>query len=113
MMSRKRQGAIGVARAIAYYTGLGYTVFVPVADCARYDLIVDTGERLLRVEVKTSSQVKGEFTLRTMGGNQSWSGIIKKLSEADCDKVFLHHVGTGKEREFDISELAGRSSVKL
>jgi hypothetical protein len=74
---------------------------------------VDTGERLLCVEVKTSSQAKGEFTLRTMGGNQSWNGIIKRLSEADCDKLFLYHVGTGKERESDIAELAGRSSVRL
>jgi hypothetical protein len=113
MINKKRQGAIGIARAIAYYTESGCAVFVPVSDFSRYDLIVDTGERLERVEVKTSSQASREFTLRTMGGNQSWNGVAKHLSPDDCEKVFLVHTSTGVQREFDISDLAGRSTIRL
>ena len=51
----RQQGAIGVARAVAYFAAKGYAVFVPVADVCRYDIVVDTGERLLRVEVKTTN----------------------------------------------------------
>jgi hypothetical protein len=113
VINKKKQGAIGIARAIAYYTELGCGVFLPVSDFSRYDLIVDTGARLERVEVKTSSQTNREFTLRTMGGNQSWNGVAKHLSPVDFDKVCLVHIGTGAQREFDISELAGRSTIRL
>ncbi|WP_426513126.1 group I intron-associated PD-(D/E)XK endonuclease [Dactylosporangium sp. McL0621] len=53
-MNRKQQGDLGVAMAIAYYTRTGYAVSVPLTDNTRYDLIIDGGERLLRVQVKTT-----------------------------------------------------------
>ena len=73
-MNSRRQGAIGVGLAVAYYASKGYAVFVPVADASRYDLLVDTGEQILRVEVKTTQSRQGTVSLRTMGGNRSWSG---------------------------------------
>jgi PD-(D/E)XK endonuclease len=75
-MSFRSQGALGIGRAIAHYSAKGYAVFVPVADVSRYDLIIDTGDRLLRVEVKTTTQLNGEVSLRTMGGNTSWNGLL-------------------------------------
>src|SRR5215467_1759420 len=87
-LNTKRQGAIGVGHAIAHYSACGFAVFVPVAAIARYDLLVDTGERILRVEVKTTRQTDGEIDLRTRGGNRSWNGEVKRLSALDCDVVF-------------------------
>lgn len=66
----RQQGAIGIGRAIAYYSAQGYAVFVPVSDISRFDLVVDTGSRLLRVEVKTSRQASGEIDLRIHGGTE-------------------------------------------
>jgi hypothetical protein len=109
----RAQGAVGIGRAIAHYSGMGYAVFTPVSDVSRYDLVVDTGERLMRVEVKTTTQPKGEVSLRTMGGNRSWGGVIKRVSSADCDVVFAVNLNTGAEREFSICELEGKSSVTL
>ena len=94
-MNPRSQGALGIGRAIARYSAKGYAVFVPVADVSRYDLIVDTGERLLRVEVKTTTQLNGEVSLRTMGGNTSWNGIVKRISGDDCDVVFAVNLNTG------------------
>ena len=112
-MNSRQQGAIGVGRAIAHYSSKGYAVFIPVSDVSRYDLIVDTGEKLLRVEVKTTRSVRNDVSLRTLGGNQSWSGEIKRISSSDCDIVFVVNLNTGTEREFLASELEGRSTVKV
>lgn len=38
--------------AIAYYSKLGWTISIPVTDSQDYDLIVDTGTKLLKVQVK-------------------------------------------------------------
>ena len=112
-MNPRTQGAIGIGRAIAHYFAKGYAVFVPVADVSRYDLIVDTGERLMRIEVKTTTQPKGEVSLRTMGGNTSWNGVVKRISRDDCDAVFAVNLNTGAEREFSVCEVEGKSSVTL
>ena len=50
----KQQGNIGMAYAIAYYTKLGYVVSIPLTDSQDYDLIIDTGIKLLKVQVKTT-----------------------------------------------------------
>ncbi len=109
----RQQGAIGVGRAIAYYSSRGYAVFVTISDVSRFDFVVDTGERLLRVEVKTTRQASGLIDLRTHGGNRSWSGVVKRLSETDCDIVFVVNVATGSEREYPVSALEGMSTITV
>jgi len=104
---------MGVGRAIAYYSAKGWAAFIPVADMSRYDLIVDDGERLIKVEVKTTTRTNGEISLRTKGGNSTWSGIVKYISTSDCDVVFVVNLNTGGEREYPATELAGRSSVVI
>lgn len=92
-MNTKRQGDIGVAAAILYYTKLEYTVSAPLTDAARYDLIVDKYDgKLYRVQCKTSSYVSGpgfNVQLATSGGNQSWNGKKKYISSEECDLVFV------------------------
>lgn len=112
-MNTKRQGSLGVARAVWYYTEKGCAVFTPVSDVSRYDLIVDDGQRLLKVEVKTTRQKNGQVGLRTHGGNQSWSGECKRISASDCDIVFAVNLNSGTVREFQASDLAGRNSVTV
>lgn len=54
---------------------LGWTISIPVTDSQDYDLIVDTGTKLLKVQVKTTAQVSEHgiyiVSLRTCGGNKS------------------------------------------
>jgi hypothetical protein len=112
-VNTRQQGAIGIGRAIAYYSSKGYAVFTPVAGISRYDLIVDTGKKLLRVEVKTTTHARSQINLRTMGGNQSWNGTIKCISENDCDMVFAVNLTSGTEIEFPASQLAGKTAVTV
>lgn len=50
------QGDIGEARAIYEFVKRGWVVSKPINDKAKYDLIVDDGESLKRVQVKTTKR---------------------------------------------------------
>jgi len=72
----REQGLIGLTDAIGWFGAHGYLVSVPLVDAQPYDLVVDDGSRLQRVQVKTTTYRSpyGIFivTLSTGGGNQSF-----------------------------------------
>jgi hypothetical protein len=49
----KSIGELGVARTLSRLLESGYAVSLPFGDNLRYDLVVDDGQRLLRVQCKT------------------------------------------------------------
>lgn len=114
-MSHKKQGDLGVAAAIAHYMSKGYVVCFPLTDTARYDLVVDKGNKLYRVEVKTTNRMLSsgnyEVSLRTMGGNRSWNGVVKTISTDDCDIVFA--CSPTANYEFPASVIAGMATITL
>lgn len=88
----RKQGDVGLGQAIAYFTGMGYSVSIPLTESQRYDLIVDDGDQLYRIEVKTTRHKKGNafvVLLSTQGGNQSWDRTIRKFSSKDADYLFI------------------------
>jgi PD-(D/E)XK endonuclease len=90
----RRQGDIGEAAAIDWLTRLGAAVSLPLFHSPDYDLIADLGGRLLRIQVKTSSCKHGPSNhfavqLATNGGNQSWTGLIKKFDPRRFDLLFI------------------------
>jgi hypothetical protein len=97
----KKQGDAGLGQAIAYFTLKGYDVALPLTDSADWDLIVETENGLQRVQVKTSGQFKPSgnevFSLSVQGGNQSWNGKRKIVSDQNYDLLFLHHLVSGKQ----------------
>jgi hypothetical protein len=85
------QGNIGEARAIFELVMKGWFVSKPLFVNSKYDLIVDTGESLLKVSVKTSGNMKGdgfEVNLATRGGNSS-KNTIKSRQKNDFDLLFV------------------------
>lgn len=52
-MNTKQTGDETEARIIAALIGEGYSVSVPFGDNDKYDLVVDTDSRLLRIQCKT------------------------------------------------------------
>jgi hypothetical protein len=53
----KRRGEIGEAAFLAKAASMGWGVAKPWGDSDRYDLIVDVGGRLLKVQVKSAHRV--------------------------------------------------------
>lgn len=52
--SSKQQGNVGIGKCIAWATGLGYTVSIPLNDSQCYDLVVEIDSVLCKIQVKTS-----------------------------------------------------------
>jgi PD-(D/E)XK endonuclease len=111
----RRQGNSGELSAMVWLDHAGAIVFKPLFEHPDYDLIADFGDRLERVQVKTSTNFRdGRFivALCTRGGNQSWSGIVKRLDATRCDMVFVH-VGDGRRWYIPATALGGGSAILL
>jgi hypothetical protein len=88
MFNPRRQGDLGELSAIEWLVSRGHPVWLPLGHSPDADLITRVDGRLAAVQVKTATVVrKGRFdvTLATRGGNQSWSGLVKRFSAERCD----------------------------
>src|SRR5215208_8045856 len=97
---------MAVARAIASFTAFGLDVLVPLTESAAYDLVVDDGRGLHRVQCKFTST--GMVDLRNIHSNSH--GYVVKFPPADAyDWLCVLHVDG---REFLVKScLAGRRSM--
>lgn len=53
-LSTKQKGDISELRVMSKLTGLGIDVYLPYGEDSRADLIADTGDELLKIQVKTA-----------------------------------------------------------
>lgn len=115
-MNSKKQGDIGLGQAIAYFTSQEYSIALPLTESQRYDLIVDDGEILYRVEVKsttcTTPYGSYQVQLATCGGNQSWNKKKKYISSVDCDLVFVYTLA-GTRYIFPVEFVKGKGTLTL
>jgi hypothetical protein len=88
----REQGLLGLVDAIAFIGSRGLSVSLPLIDSQRYDLIVDDGERLQRVQVKTTTQRnrRGHFMVQvcTRGGNRSFH-TTKYFDPDSCELLYV------------------------
>lgn len=108
----KKQGNVGVMRALYEYTKLGYTVLVPISDSDAYDLVVDTDDGLKRVQVKTSRcRVRKGYAvnLATKGGNTKVN-TVRRRQESDYDWLFCL-IETGDCWSIPVEALDGASTA--
>ncbi len=101
-----RKGDIATARAVATFTAMGYDVSIPLTESAAYDLVVDDGTRLARVQCKFSSV--RDVDLRRVHHNAG--GYVVKRARADSyDWLYVLNAAGA---EFLLKEcFAGRRSV--
>lgn len=114
-INSRKQGDTGMGYAIAYFSKLGWTVSIPITDSQDYDLVVDNGEKLLKVQVKTS-KFKTEHgiyqvSLRTCGGNRSGQ-TIKKFDRNSSDLLFIL-LDNGDMYLIPRTSIRGASSINL
>jgi len=103
----QRKGDIAVSQAIASFTKLGFDVAIPITESAPYDLLVDIGKEIKKVQVRYSTE--GEVDLRRVHSN-SKGYVVKKIKEEVYDWLSIYKAdGT----EYLIEEcLIGRRSLK-
>lgn len=106
MRLTQRKGDIAVSQAVATFTRLGFDVSLPLTESAPYDLVVDTGKELRRVQVKFSSGV--QVGLRRIHSN-SKGYVVKKPKINTFDWLYIFN-STGEEFLITYS-LAGRNCI--
>jgi hypothetical protein len=96
-INRRAQGDLGEFSAMEWLASKGALIWVPLGHSPDVDLMAEVEDRLLRVQVKTStyrlSTPDGEerwgVSIATNGGNQSWQGTTKHFDAAQVDYLFV------------------------
>jgi len=86
MRDTQRKGDIATAKAIHTFTAMGFDVAVPVTESAAYDLVVDDGEDLRRVQCKYSAT--REVDLRRIHSN-SGGYVVKRTLPLSYDWLYV------------------------
>jgi hypothetical protein len=111
----REQGLLGLTDAIGWFGAHGWSVSLPLIDSQAYDLVVDDGVTLSRVQVKTTTRRarNGTFVVQlcTRGGNRSFH-TTKHFDPATCE---LLYVLTDAQERYLIptGEVHARSSLTL
>jgi PD-(D/E)XK nuclease superfamily protein len=115
-MKPREQGDIGELSAMEWLAGKGAHIYVPVGHSPDIDVIAAIDGRLLRVEVKTSTNQRPpgrwDVMIATRGGNQSWTGLVKHFDRKRCDYLFVH-VGDGRRWFIPAGAVDGRTGLSL
>jgi hypothetical protein len=114
-LSTREQGDIGERAAVIWFLSQrGARVFLPFGHSPDTDLVADLCGRLCRIQVKTSTvRIKnGRYavTLATRGGNQSWSGLVKRFGSERCDYLFVL-VADGRQWLIPAEAVEGGASI--
>jgi len=88
-MDNKHKGNLAVASAIHHFVSAGYVVSIPLADTAKYDLVVERHGVCQRV-----------LSTPDMRGTQVFS---RRLSMCPVGTEVLATAGSGTSREISIS----------
>ena len=111
----REQGDYGELSAMHWLACEGARIYLPLGHSPDTDFVADLGDRLVRVQVKTSTQFRlgrWEVAVRTCGGNQSWTGVVKKMDSSRCDYLFVH-VGDGRRWLIPSTAIGGGTGIRL
>ena len=114
-MHPRRQGDLGEFSAVEWLGSRGYPVWLPFGHSPDVDLVTRIDERLVGVQVKTSTVLvnrRYQVALRTNGGNRSWSGLVKCFSPERCDWLFVL-VADGRRWFIPATQVGGGSGILL
>lgn len=120
LINRRRQGDLGEASAIEWLTSKGALVWFPLGHSPDVDLIAQLDNRLLRIQVKTTTcrtttpdgHDRWVVGIATNGNNQSWSGVTKRFDAERVDYLFTL-TGDGRRWLIPAHHLEARNAVTL
>jgi hypothetical protein len=78
MLTTNQKGAIAEAAIMKAGLEMQYEVYRPVIEGGRYDLIFDTGERLLRVQCKWAPLHGEVVIIRSYSSRRARSGLVRR-----------------------------------
>jgi hypothetical protein len=113
MLSTNQKGAIAENAIACAAMRLGVGVFRAVSD-ERYDLILDTGQRLLRVQCKTAALNGDVVLIRCYSCRRTAGGQLKRTyTSEEVDVIAAHCDELGRSFLIPIGRVDGRSNIQL
>lgn len=113
--TNRDKGRAGLSAAIAYFGMNGYTVSIPLNDTQAYDLIVDNGEKLMKISCKATGSRKPSgasvVSLRNCGGTDG--SVYGREKDKDIDFVFVFVLNELGEQWLLPSEILTSNSMTL
>jgi hypothetical protein len=108
------KGAIAETAITARAVELGIVVLKPVVEGRRYDLVFDTGERLLRVQCKWGRCLGPVIVVRLLSCRTTPNGYVRTRYEpSEIDGVAVYCAAIKQCYYLPITEIAGRTEVRL
>ncbi|MET0510227.1 MAG: group I intron-associated PD-(D/E)XK endonuclease [Thermoleophilaceae bacterium] len=114
-MHWRTQRDLGELSAAEWFASKGARICFPVGHSPDWDFIAELDGRVIRLQVKTCISFQNRrwnVTVCTRGGNQSWSGIVKRFDPESCDYLFAV-VGDGRRWCIRSDALQGKTSIAL
>lgn len=113
-MNTKQLGNIGVGVAISYFLSKGYVVSIPLNDSQSYDIVVDTGVSLSRVQIKYTStkQPSGFPVVYLHSTSGSSRKCYRRVNKENCDLLFVT-TETGDKWCIPTTEITVTSALTL
>jgi hypothetical protein len=120
LINRRVQGDLGEFSAMEWLVSKGALVWIPLGHSPDVDLMAEIDGRVLRVQVKTSTyrlrtsegDERWEVSIATNGGNQSWTGNVKKFDPTRVDYLFAL-VGDGRRWMIPSQAIESQRAVML
>jgi hypothetical protein len=108
------KGALAEAGVIHAATALGFTVLKPLSDGRRYDLILDTGARLVRAQCKWATLKSDVVVVRIRTSRLTPTGYLRTTyDDTEVDGIAAYCHDLGRCYWLPIADFAGQGFVHL
>lgn len=78
------------AIVLGHYIKAGFSVCIPFGSGGPYDLAVDTGTRIVKVQVKTATFGKGCIQCRTRRRNANYNRTMRRYEKGEVDYFAIY-----------------------
>jgi hypothetical protein len=113
-LSSTQKGAAAEAEIAAAAIRLGLVVLQPLGDGSRYDLVIDIGQRLLRVQCKWGSRQGDVIVARCITSRHTPTGYRRTTYTADeVDAIAVYAPDTDRCYLLPVQEVEGCATISL
>ena len=113
-MTTDQKGAIAETAIAHAATKLGIDVYTPIAEGGRYDLILDLGCQLLRVQCKWASRRGGTLVVSCESSRRTAEGFIRRCYTTDeVDAIAAYSLEFDRCFLIPIARIANRPAIAL
>ncbi len=113
-LTPSQKGAVAEAEIAAAATRLGLVVLRPLCDGSRYDLGIDVGSRVLRVQCKWAARTGDVLAVRSRTCRRASNGYVRTTySGAEIDALAVYSADTDCCYLLPIADVEHLSTISL